>query len=784
MRGLMNLKIESLEIHSFRGIRNSILKMNGKSLLIFGENGTGKSSIVNAIEFSLTNDINSLKGASELKLVKHAPHIKSDSDDLEIITTFDNGDKITKKIKTNDFSGNSELKTYIKEANNGSFILSREKLLKFIKAAPKERYTAIGNIIGLEKLDKTEDLFKKTNNEFQKKLEKIKESKKTKYSNIRNNFQCKITSEKEIFNAINNELERNEFKHINPSSKIETIIENIIKNKEDLSETNYKEILKNINLIKIDHDFEFKKINEIVKKLSSNPSKDREIVELLEKSLDYISEKELNECPLCENKIEDLDLKKLIDNKLKILNEEMKIENNLKKLIDSNLLEIEKLKEDFSKILKLLQNNESTVDLSKNVEKNLEIIEHKIIYLTHFRDFNFDIEIEEDYDFILKLKNEIKEIKRIIIEKCKSEEEEENKKLSNLLEIVISSLNNLKEIRKLNEKEKSMEKKYNLIKTIDQTFQKTKTQAVENILKKIFNDVNDFYSYIHSGDLISKVKFIQPHSTGIQLIINYFDNEDDPRAFSSEGHLDTLGLCIFLAFIKNFHKKCSLIILDDVVTTVDIPHKEKIARLLFEKFPQKQFIITTHDKLWYKQVINMENIYNLRNNFENCEIIGWNVKNGPELSTYKPSWDKIKLSLDNNDLNCASNESRRYLEYNLQKICEINEVKLRIGGMYTVAEMKNPAIKKIKRTTKNTKFKDYYEEIFVELDKTLIMANLLSHNNEESENCSINEVREFCEAVNNLKNSIVCEKCGGYLRFENSSKKILCSEERCMDTIV
>lgn len=779
----MNPKIESLEIHSFRGIKNNNLKMNGKSLLIFGENGTGKSSIVNAIEFSLTNDINSLKGASELKLVKHAPHIKSDSDDLKIITTFENGDKITKKIKTNDYPENSELKTYIKEANNGSFILSREKLLKFIKAAPNERYKAIGNIIGLEKLDKVEESFKKVNNTFQKKLEKIKESKKMKYLNIGKKFQCEITSEKELVTAINNELERNNLKPIDLSEQIEKIIENIIKNKENLSKTNYEEIIKNINSFKIDHDFEFKKINEIVKKLSSEPSKDSEIVELLEKSLDYLSEKKIKECPLCENKIEDVDLKKLIEDKLKNFNDEMKIENNLKKLINTNIVEIEKLKEDLSKILKSLQNNKNTVELSKNIEKYIEIIENKIIYLTHFRNFNFNIEIEEDYNFISKIKKEIEEIKENIIEKCRSEEEEKNKKLSNLLEIVISSLNHLKEIRKLNEKEKSMEKKYNLIKTIDQTFQKTKIKAVQNILKKIFNDVNSFYSYIHKGDLISKVKFIQPHSTGLQLIINYFDNEDDPRAFSSEGHLDTLGLCIFLAFIKNFHKKCSLIILDDIVTTVDIPHKEKIARLLFEKFPQKQFIITTHDRLWYKQVINMENIYNLRNNFENCEIIRWDVENGPELSTYKPSWDKIQMSLDNNDLNCASNESRRYLEYNLQKICEVNEVKLRMGGMYTVAEMKDPAIKKIRKTTKKTTFKNYYEEIFDELDKTVIMGNLLSHNNEESENCSINEVRSFCEAVNNLKNSIVCEKCGGYLRFENTSKKILCSEEKCMDTV-
>ena len=49
------MKIKNIEINAFRGIPD-ILKLNlqGNSLLLYGENGTGKSSIVDAIEFFFT----------------------------------------------------------------------------------------------------------------------------------------------------------------------------------------------------------------------------------------------------------------------------------------------------------------------------------------------------------------------------------------------------------------------------------------------------------------------------------------------------------------------------------------------------------------------------------------------------------------------------------------------------------------------------------------------------------------------------------------------------------
>ena len=54
-------KINSISIKGFRGIRNQIeLPLSEKSGLLYGDNGTGKSSIADAIEWFYKDDVEHL----------------------------------------------------------------------------------------------------------------------------------------------------------------------------------------------------------------------------------------------------------------------------------------------------------------------------------------------------------------------------------------------------------------------------------------------------------------------------------------------------------------------------------------------------------------------------------------------------------------------------------------------------------------------------------------------------------------------------------------------------
>lgn len=71
------LSIEKIEIEDFRGVKKLALDLKHKNFGICGPNGTGKSGIVDAIEYAITGDITRLRGSgtSDLSVRAHGPHV-------------------------------------------------------------------------------------------------------------------------------------------------------------------------------------------------------------------------------------------------------------------------------------------------------------------------------------------------------------------------------------------------------------------------------------------------------------------------------------------------------------------------------------------------------------------------------------------------------------------------------------------------------------------------------------------------------------------------------------
>ena len=51
-----------------------------------------------------------------------------------------------------------------------------------------------------------------------------------------------------------------------------------------------------------------------------------------------------------------------------------------------------------------------------------------------------------------------------------------------------------------------------------------------------------------------------------------------------------------------FGDRFTFALLDDVVMSVDVDHRYQFCKLLKSAFPDTQFIITTHDRLWAEQM--------------------------------------------------------------------------------------------------------------------------------------------------------------------------------------
>jgi len=95
-----------------------------------------------------------------------------------------------------------------------------------------------------------------------------------------------------------------------------------------------------------------------------------------------------------------------------------------------------------------------------------------------------------------------------------------------------------------------------------------------------------------------------PASANEAIRIRYEEDETgtehDALHVLSEGHLRCLGLAILLA--KNVEEECPLLIFDDVVNAIDDEHRLSIASLLCcsDHFSDKQLIVTSHGEEFMK----------------------------------------------------------------------------------------------------------------------------------------------------------------------------------------
>ena len=220
---------------------------------------------------------------------------------------------------------------------------------------------------------------------------------------------------------------------------------------------------------------------------------------------------------------------------------------------------------------------------------------------------------------------------------------------------------------------------------IYQSFSESKRSKVAEIYSAIEGDIRRFYSIVHPGeehsDITLRLRVGQRASTELRMR-SFGRDDEDPRAFTSEGHLDSLGLCIFLAFVKSFNVDCNLVLLDDVVTTIDSGHRQRVCDLLLSEYSGYQMVITTHDAIWYREFAAAQRALGHDGAFLNLEIASWSLEAGPCIDKFLPRIELIERRIQANDKTGAGNEARQYLEWLLKQTASAHKrcpCLLRIG---------------------------------------------------------------------------------------------------------
>ena len=158
------IRIKTIRIEEFRGIRDLDLDLAGENFGICGPNGTGKSGVVDAIEFCLTGNITRLsgQGQGQISVKGHAPHVdqRENPDKAKVaiaaaIPSLGKDVTITRSVKTPGtveiVPADAKVEEIIGELqSHPEFALSRREIAKYIVTPPAQRSTDVQNLLRLD----------------------------------------------------------------------------------------------------------------------------------------------------------------------------------------------------------------------------------------------------------------------------------------------------------------------------------------------------------------------------------------------------------------------------------------------------------------------------------------------------------------------------------------------------------------------------------------------------------------------------------------------------------
>lgn len=793
------IKINSLEINGVRGIKTSLSidLRAGKSLLIFGDSGSGKSSITDAIEWFYYDSVEHLvseeigrKGHEGLRNLfldkKEKASISLEFSDSSLNAKKEIFYKFPKvKLMSDHDRSDKKFLKYIIESQKGKLILRYRDLGVFILKTKKEKLEDISEIIGFEKVTKTRSDLRRVLSKLGTalKTENFDAQISSRKKQITEKLKQHVHNDKQFFTAVQDLITPlNLGISITKYTDITAVIEKIKQpeDKEKIAlQLSYDRVIRNLNILKetldsLDADYKtclggYQKIIKDADKLKKIRMESllNEGLQLLDKG--YVEE---DKCPLC---LQNVERKKLLEN----------IKRRIQEL-ESLKKEKDKLTNNLDNLKKQINGQESSLKfcllehcLQKNASVKNEIAKKK----NNLAEFSKKLEKMKLLDKEATKKVELSidtrkdKIQPLIDSLKKSNEKVLPPKKDDLkysiLEKLISARENQLEINKLLKEKAILDNQYKTMEIIYNEFVKKQRQGFCAFLSGIADDINELYCYMNPSEKVDEIEFLplteEDELLGVTLQLKYYDEiVSPPDRYLSESHLNCFGICLFLSSIKAFNKKNGFFALDDVISSFDTKHRSRFAKLLDEKFSDYQIFLFTHEPDWYELVRN-------RVKGKNWEIrsIKWDDEMGAILDEPLPDlYERIKNKIDNKDVSELGNMLRKYLENLLKEICCQSGVK--VAFQYNDRnEERAPGelLLELKHVLKERKcdLKDS------KLASSSFLANVTSHDSKFKE--CIDDLKLLHDEVLDLKNLFFCSKCNNFIslkHYDTVGKNIRC----------
>ncbi len=623
---MKNNRLTELELEYFRGAtqRTAIKFDNSKPLIIvFGENGTGKSTLVDGMDLIANKTVGSLKDRSSTSESKHAPSIKKKTKDI----------KVSLHRGSDEWKGSyTGSKVCITPTENIPVIeiLRRSQLLKLIESPPSKRYGIIQYFIDVRGIEASEAALGKAATETNKELEQV--------------IQDKQDSEEQL-------IEIWESNNSQGDSWEEWVKEKAAIKTEDLGEdiNHLEEILSKIKDFNTRNCDYLSAIDLLVKAQSNLTVVDNElntsqeewtaqtphIIDTLEATDKLLKEGwDKNACPVCKKENTVGELQEEVSKSLDVI-KALKLLHSKKQGVDR---EVEVAESSIQ---------QETTKLIKACNELLKIIQQKPLDEITELELDFpqlENTLSKDNLTQSKLEDTILEFQKLVdLGSLFSTTQDQLQQDKGQLNVITNSYNRYNEANERTLPLAEILKRLELTKTI---VREHRINFIQNILKLVSDKAHHLYERIHPDEEIKSGRLeLDTNKRGSLMQYAEFAGEADiePQGFFSDSHLDTLGFCYWLALAKLENPEDKIIVLDDVFTSVDAAHIHRIVELLdTECHNFSQLFIFTHNRSWRdKYRFNQA----ASNKVQLIELRRWTPNRGVSHDKSKPEIEEIQSLL-------------------------------------------------------------------------------------------------------------------------------------------
>jgi energy-coupling factor transporter ATP-binding protein EcfA2 len=757
----MAKKLQSLRIKSFRGATSQVdfsFDPEKPVILVFGENGTGKSTMVDAIDFVCNQNGGSLAGRQETNLKKHLPSLGAPAAGLSVVLEC-GGSKW--------FASLDSSKPVVKgpTACPDAAILRRSKLLEFIDVPPADRYKALAVFIDVSKVEKSEQSLRDARKNVTNEIDSATRAKADALRDMELAWKAEGCPAPDAVRWA--------------EGKAGEDLDTLLKTQNEITA-----ILTAFGQTRLAQDERHKSEAECAtaegtlesarQRLhaaeSESAAAESQLLQLLAQAQSYIeNHPDLALCPVCEQPVNPIELRGRIIVRReaahaveaasqKVREVEQTVERGRTLLAGRE----EQAIREASKLAKLVRASGLAVPEAQPVDWSA--------YSLVFAPIDPDVR---------KLAAEQAGLMFERLGPCEAFFEAAGhsvgKDIANLRNIQTLSRNLAKQAELL----KELQPLHQRLDRALQIMEGKRRGYVEGILHSITDRVEILYSRLHPDEKVGNIKFLlDPDKRGSLSIRGSFETQDDipPQAYYSESHLDTLGICIFLALAERYAAEDTFIVLDDVLTSTDQGHLDRFIELIHQECAiQRQVVLTTHyrplrDRYRYAHgpVANVQLI----------ELLPWTRARGVRHTSTKPEIDELRRLLTDEPLDRQALASKAgiLLEATLDRITLLYgcRVRRKPSGDYTLGELLDGLETKLrKRLQTGAEPLQGAANLADALDQLSSLAwirnQVGAHFSYKGMEVPDEEITVFGRATLGLLDSLVCPRCGDLPRKHDGS---------------